>query len=306
MSTVSVRSRTRAELFRALGVQAETPGPEQSRLADLLGLPGPAGADWTEAFVVQLVPHASIYVGADGMLGGEAADRVAGFWRALRLPVPAEPDHLAALLGLYASLVDAEHDEPANPQRTLCRQARAALLHEHLMSWLPAYTRAMADIGPEPYAAWARLLRESLLAEAADLGVPDRLPLHLRTVPPVTADGGLDDLLDGLLTPARSGVVLTRVHLARAARHSGLGLRLGNRRPILRALIEQHPADALTALAGQARQWATRHRADQPAIGPAAEHWARRAAATADQLTAAANQAGASATTPGRQTEEHT
>jgi hypothetical protein len=219
------------------------------------------------------------------MLGGEPADRIAGFWRALRLPVPAEPDHLAALLGLYATLVDAEHDAPAGPRRTLRRRARAALLHEHLTSWLPAYTHAMTDSGPEPYAEWAGLLRDALLAEAVDLGVPERMPVHLRDVPPVDA-GGLDDLLAGLLAPARSGIVLTRTHLAAAARHTGLGLRLGNRTTILRALIGQDPAAAFGALSEQARHWQARHRADQPVIGPAAQHWADRAAATADLLTA--------------------
>lgn len=281
------RARDRAELLRALGVQAEPPGPAQDRLAGLLDLPPPTGADWTEAFMVQLVPYASVYLGAEGMLGGEAADRVAGFWRALRLPVPAEPDHLATLLGLYASLVEAERDEPAAPRAALLQQARAALLHEHLTSWLPAYAHAMADSGPPPYAAWARLLRETLLAEAADLGMPQRLPAHLRDVPPFAPDGGLADLLDGLLAPARSGIVLSRAHLAATARHTGLGLRLGGRRAVLRALIEQDPAVALAALGGQARGWLDRHRADQPVLGPAAGHWAARASATVDLLATA-------------------
>jgi TorA maturation chaperone TorD len=284
---VSARAPGRAELIRALGALAEPPGAAQARLAGLLDLPGPTGADWTEAFVVQLVPHAAIYLGAEGMLGGEAADRVAGFWRALRVPVPAEPDHLASLLGLYASLVDAEHDEPAGPRRTLRRQARAALLNEHLLSWLPAYAHAMADAGPAPYAAWALLLRQTLLAEATDLGAPQRLPAHLREVPPVPTDNRLDDLLAGLLAPARSGVVLTRAHLAATARRAGLGLRMGGRRAILRALIEQDPATALAALAERARRWAAVHRADRPTVGPAAGHWADRALATADLLTAA-------------------
>ncbi|HET8659505.1 MAG TPA: molecular chaperone TorD family protein [Micromonosporaceae bacterium] len=285
------RARDRAELLRALGVQAEPPGPAQDRLADLLGLPRPTGADWTEAFMVQLVPYASVYLGAEGMLGGEAADRVAGFWRALRLPVPAEPDHVATLLGLYASLIEAEPDAPAGPQAALLRQARTALLHEHLTSWLPAYAHAMADSGPPPYAAWAHLLRETLLAEAAHLGVPQRLPAHLRAVPPVAADGGRADLLDGLLAPARSGIVLSRAHLAAAARHTGLGLRLGGRRAVLRALVEQDPAAALQALADQARGWLDRHRADEPVVGPAAGHWAARASATADLLATAGHTA---------------
>jgi hypothetical protein len=283
-------TRNRAELFRALGVLAEPPGPAHARLADLLGLPAPDPAQWAEAFVVQLVPHASIYLGPEGMLGGEAADRVAGFWRALRLPVPANPDHLTALLGLYASLQEAECDEPDGPRRVLRRQARTALLHEHLLSWLPAYTHAMTGSGPPAYAAWAGLLAEALRAEAGELGAPDRLPAHLRGVPPLPAGSRLDDLLTGLLTPARCGLVLTRAQLAATARGGGLGLRLGERRRVLRSLVEQDPAGTMAALAELAGQWAVRHERDAVAAGPVAGYWADRARATARLLRAGAAQ----------------
>ena len=278
---------TRADLFRSLGVLAEAPGPAHARLAGVLGLPVPDPAEWTEAFVVQLVPHASIYLGPEGMLGGETADRIAGFWRALRLPVPAEADHLTSLLGLYATLLEAERDEPAGPRRVLRQQARVALLHEHLLSWLLPYGHAMAEVGPPSYAGWAGLLRDTLLAEAGDAGAPDRLPAHLRAVPPLAGDPEhRDAILSGLLVPARSGLVLTRGHLAMAARDGGLGLRLGDRRRMLRALVEQDPASSLAAIADQAERWAARHRDDEMAAGPAARHWAGRASATARLLHA--------------------
>ncbi len=279
------RAGTRADLLRTLGVFAEPPGPESRRLADPLGVPTPTGAEWTEAFTVQLVPHAAIYLGPEGMLGGEAAQRVAGFWRALHVPVPADPDHLTTLLGLYASLIDAQASEPAAARRVLLGHARTALLHEHLLSWLLAYTHAMGDVAPPPYAAWTRLLREAIRGEAAELGPPQRLPAHLHAAPPpATADDSLDSILEHLLCPARSGLILSRGHLAALAHHAELGLRLGDRRRVLRALIEQDPAAALRMLADQARGWATRHRADTPLAGPIATHWADRATATAALL----------------------
>jgi hypothetical protein len=279
---------TRAELLRALGVLAEPPGPHHARLAGLLGLPAPGRTDWTEAFVVQLVPHASIYLGPEGMLGGEAADRIAGFWRALHLPIPSDPDHLTALLGLYATLIEACDGEPDQARRALLGQARAALLHEHLLSWLPAYAQAMTQVGPPAYAVWAALLHDVLRGEAAEVGVPQRLPAHLRAAPPpaADADGGLDGMLAALLAPARTGLILARGHLAALARDAGLGLRLGDRRRMLRALIEQDPPATLAALAELADEWAHRHRADQPVTGPIAQHWADRARATARTLRA--------------------
>jgi hypothetical protein len=284
-------SSGRAEAFRALGVLAEPPGPHHARLAGLLGLEPPSRSDWTEAFVVHLVPHASIYLSADGMLGGEAADRVAGFWRALKLPVPSDPDHLTALLGVYATLLEAEAGDVPGPSRALLRQAATALLHEHLLSWLLAYTSAMIDIGPASYATWAALLRDALIAEAAarpDLAAPGQLPLHLRDVPALPPGASsVDDVMAVLLAPARSGIVLARGHLGRAAHHGSLGLRLGDRRRMLRSLLEQEPRATLRWLVAHARQWELRHRADGHDVGAAAAFWADRAASTAAWLRSA-------------------
>ena len=284
-------TRTRAELFRALGVLAEPPGAEHARLAALVGLPVPSRSDWTEAFLVQLPPHASIYVGSEGMLGGEAADRVAGFWRALRLRVPADSDHVTALLGLYATLLEAEADESAPARRLLWREARTALLHEHLLSWLLLYTAAMGDVGPASYRRWAGLLHEALVAEAADVAAPSRLPMHLRDVLALSWTGErLDTLLDELLAPVRAGFVLTRAHLAVAARRTSLGLRVGDRRRMLRGLLEQNPPATLGWLAEHATAWSARHAADECLAGPVAAYWAERAAATGAALAAATSE----------------
>jgi hypothetical protein len=281
----------RADLFRALGVLAEPPGAEHARLATLVGVPIPGRSDWTAAFMVQLPPHASIYLGSEGMLGGEAADRVAGFWRALRLRVPADSDHVTALLGLYATLLEAEADESARARRLLWREARTALLHEHLLSWLPVYTAAMDDVGPAPYRRWASLLREALAAETIDVGAPSRLPMHLRDVPELSWTGeGLDTLLDELLAPVRAGFVVARAHLAAAARHTSLGMRVGDRRRMLRALLEQDPPATLDWLTEHANTWSARHAADEHLAGPVAAYWAERAAARAAALAAATSE----------------
>ncbi|HSD76728.1 MAG TPA: molecular chaperone TorD family protein, partial [Solirubrobacteraceae bacterium] len=97
------------ELLRALGALCEPPAPGHARLAAELGLPAaPDAAAFTGVLVLQLPPYASPYAGAEGLLGGGARERIAGFWRAVGLVPPAEPDHLAALLGLYAALADDE------------------------------------------------------------------------------------------------------------------------------------------------------------------------------------------------------
>lgn len=277
------------DLFRALGALCETPDPAHARLAEALGLPGrPEPGDHTELFVLQLVPYASVYLSLDGMLGGETADRVAGFWRALHLTPPPEPDHLAALLGLYATIAEHEHADPEPARARLWHEARRALLWEHLLTWLPPYTAAAARVARPFHAGWARLLGAALHAEARALPAPRTPALHLRDLPdPPDPSGALDPLVRALLAPARSGLLLTRADLARGARQAGLAPRVGDRAFVLRSMVGQDPAAALEWLVAEADGWAERHRAAEPVLGTVARAWRTRAEATHAALTRA-------------------
>ena len=107
------------------------------------------------------------------MLGGETADRVAGFWRALGGEPPAEPDHLAALLGLYVGLVELGVRGRRRPPRRLLQRARAALLWEHLLSWVPMFLRAVAGAGSPFSRNGRRCWERALIAEAVAIAHPD-------------------------------------------------------------------------------------------------------------------------------------
>lgn len=271
-----------AELFRALGALCERPDPAHARLAAALGLPGTAArSEYTDLFVLQLVPYASVYTSTDGMLGGEPADRVAGFWRALHLTPPAEPDHLAALLGLYAALIDQEHGAAEAARAALWRHARQVLLWEHLLTWVPAYLAAVGPTGAPFYAAWARLLAGALEAEAREhpaAGAPgagDARPPGDRERTPDTGD-----LTGMLLAPARSGMIITRADLVAGARAAGTGVRMGERAFALRSMLQQDPVATLDWLAGQANRWHTRHESAEPVLGEVARRWRDRAGAT--------------------------
>jgi TorA maturation chaperone TorD len=275
------------ELFRALGALSETPHPELQEVADLLELgPLPTRAAHGDLFLFQLYPYASVYLGAEGMMGGEAGDRIAGFWRALGQTPPPEPDHLALMLGLHARLGDLVSEAADGPARDRWRHARGAFLWEHLLSWLPVFLGKLAQLEgvADPfYLRWAALLRDALREEAEALGQPARLPLHLREAPDL-ADPRRDGpraFLASLLSPVRSGVVLVRADLARAARDLGLGLRPGERRVVLEALLDQDAAAALAWLSMEATAWAGRHRPEAHFAAELAAFWQRRAEATA-------------------------
>jgi TorA maturation chaperone TorD len=287
----SLADAGRWELLRALGAVADSPAAARA-VAAALGLDPMTDADHTQAFVLNTPPYAAVYLGPDGALGGEGADRVAGFWRALDLTPPAEPDHLTALLGLHAQLGEAAAD--ASPRTAaVLTQAQAALLHEHLSPWLPSYLDAVTDLALPSLTEWAGLTRRALAAESAAHPAPAQLPLALRAAPPLLAsDGNLRDLVDALTTPVRSGMVLTRCRLAAGAGQAAVGHRIGERRYTLRAMLEQDPAATLTWLATETTRWQTRHAA-RP--GPISAWWADRAAATARLLTEAATAAALSA-----------
>lgn len=266
------------ELLRALATLAEPPAAANERVWTQLAIEPPHPSAFTDLFVLQLPPYASIYLGPEGMVGGEARDRIAGFWEALDVAPPVEPDHLSALLGMYASLA-----ERNVPQAT---HARAALLHEHLLSWLPLYLAKFEEIAGPSYRAWAALVRDALAEEAATLPQPQRLPLHLREAAPLpdprAAAGGSETFIAGLLAPVRSGILLVRYDLARGSRVLDLGLRAGERRFALGAFFNQDPTATLGWLADEARAWMQRHRVDPSLPAEPRAFWVERARSTGE------------------------
>jgi TorA maturation chaperone TorD len=274
----------RADLFRALGSLAEPPQPGHRAMAAALGLDGaPAPGDYADVFLLGAYPYASVYLGAEGSLGGEARDRVAGFWRALGLTPPPEPDHLAALLGLYAAIVEDEDralDAGDFAAAALRRESRRALLWEHLLSWLVPYLAKVEQLAPPYYAGWARLLGDALADEAPAVGRQDLLPIHLRAAPGLPeADAPGGEWIRAFLAPVRSGVIVTRWDLRRAAAALVLWARVGERAFVLRSMLEQHAADTVGWLADEAGRVAAAHARSEPTLGAVAVFWRQRAEA---------------------------
>lgn len=273
------------DLLEALATFAEEPGPAHGRLAELLALPGPPdAAAFTDLFVFTLYPYASVYLGGEGQLGGAARDRVAGFFRALGVAPPSEPDHLTVLLAGYAQLRARADDEPP------AARAAAALLHEHLLPWLPLYLARVAALAPAPYPQWAQLLGGALMAAAHEIPEPAQRCLHLREAP-VLADPRTDGhpaFMAGLLAPVCSGMVLTGADLRRAADDLQVGLRAGERRFVLDAMFAQRPGALLRWLAGHTRTTTTAWRPWNTVVGDTARWWATTADATRRSLLALA------------------
>jgi TorA maturation chaperone TorD len=282
------------ELFRTLGALLEAPTARLEPLAQLLGLqPLPSVDQHARLFLFQLYPYASVYLGNEGMLGGEAQDRISGFWRALALEPPKEPDHLIVMLACYAELCEREEELGSGLAQDRLRLARGVWLWEHLLSWLPLYLERLNELAPPFYRQWGDLLHSALVEEARKLPPPDELPLHLRASEelPDPREEGAEVFLGALLSPVRSGLLLTGSDLARAARDLGLGLRKGERRFVLRSLLAQEPAKVLGWLAREAERWEVRHGERLAVFGKLNAFWARRSARTAGLVQDLANSA---------------
>jgi len=285
--TAAPSAAVRWELLRALGAVADSPAAGRS-VGPALGLGPVSDAEHTDAFVLNCPPYAAIYLGPEGAIGGEGADRVAGFWRAIGITPPAEPDHLAALLGLYARLGEAEAEAAAGARRpataAALAQSRAVLFWEHLWPWLPGYLDAVTDLAVPGLTSWADLARRVLAAEASGVPPCPRQPLALREAPSgAEPPAGPHDVIELVTTPVRSGLILTRRRLAAGAGRAGVGFRIGERRFALRAMLEQDPRATLAWLAGEADRWQQRHRDREPG-DEITRWWAGRAARTGSVL----------------------
>jgi len=277
-------------------VLAEPPTEAHEAVARALGLSRvPSAADYSDVFLFQLYPYASVHLGPEGMMGGEARARVAGFWRALGLEAPEEPDHLSALLGLYATL--AENPSPTEDAVALLRRSgRGALLHEHLAPWLFQFAERVAELSRGFYGAWARLLDDVFRTEVedgAEAGFdPTMLPVHLREAPtlPDPREEGATAFLSGLLAPVRSGLLLARADLARISSELDLGLRAGERRYAMESLLSQDAPGVLVALARESRRQGALHAARVGWLGATARFHADRADRTAELLDDLARQ----------------
>ncbi len=191
------------------------------------------------------------------------------------------------MLALYARLCELEEGEGGEALRAGWRGARRAFLWEHLLSWLPVYLMKLAEIAPPFYRGWGEVLMKTILAEIEAVGRQELLPLHLRAagglVDPRGGDGE-GEFWQSLLAPVRSGMILTRADLRRAGRALGCGVRMGERKFVLKALVAQDAKGTFDWLMEEAALWEKRHRSSSAALGAVADAWAAKAEASARLL----------------------
>jgi TorA maturation chaperone TorD len=212
----------------------------RAEIADALGLPGVARSDLYRLFIKDLPPFASIYLSADGNIGGDSQAVISGIYRALGVPVPNDPDHLSSLFALLSQILVAEAKSIENgsePELSSVVRTRQVLVNDHLLTWLPAYLISAIRVAPQPLSNWVSLCWDALrlLSPPAEAPGPKDREVCLDQV------DNLAKLIDFLTTPSKSGIILTLSDIETISTEIGLAVRAGTKRMVLKDVFLTEP-----------------------------------------------------------------
>ena len=231
----------------------------------------------TEVFVLDLKPFASIYLSKIATLGGEVQDVIAGYYRAVGMSVPKDPDSMYQMLSHYEGLLHClVQDEQADLyERTA--HLRRAFLHEQILPWIPFYLTALGD-SYEFLALFSESLMEFFRFEVEDLNVEvgTLMPLVLAEREFLKATGGPDEMLldvKALVSPFPSGLILTQKDLFRCARESDAVTRVGTKSFMLETLLGQKPKEVLEWLLNEVKRQRRNWNSLEEEFAKVAESW---------------------------------
>jgi len=232
-----------AEIAATLAEVAEASSLGEE-LSASLGVQGVSASDLYQLFVKELPPFASIYLSSDGNIGGRSRSVIAGFYSALGIPTPSDPDHLAPLLRLLSEILNKEAElagAGSNPEDgsrlASVSRARSVLVNDHLATWLPAYLLRAEEVAPRPLLGWVSCALDLFSVLVGEC--------HYVAPGPQANDDGLvvpgssAELISWITTPGRSGIMLTHWDIANLAQQLGLALRVGRKRFVLEELWTQ-------------------------------------------------------------------
>ena len=266
-------------LFPSLGELIEAPGIEQARIAQMMGLPGDVSREaFTNLFVVQLFPYASIYLSPSGLAGGEVRERIAEYWNILGWPVPAEPDHVASLLKSYGTLHAGYRGEYISNE--VAMQCRPAFFWDAIASWMPLYLLRVRELGSELYKTWSTVALDVIEAEASVLGAPEVMPIYMQAAPLMPSVSKPAEFIDALFAPVMSGVIITRYDLGRCAAIHALPLRMADRRHTLKLLMAEKPREICVWMRAEVVRQMENVEQLPDVLAPVRDYWLERARTT--------------------------
>lgn len=226
-------------------------------------------------FGMNVPPYASIFLSDDRLLGGATSETAQTFYASVGYAAvagadPGEtPDHIGVELGLLAYLSGAEAGALADSvahEAARMRHWQRRFMDEHLLWWLPGLALAIQNQDDPFYAALASLALDLVRDHRRGLG-DDLLagsvtnPLSEPRADLLQDDKtSLKDIANLLLTPAQSGLYLSRDDITGLARSlqmpCGFGDRLLTLTNLFRAAADHDRLpDVCAALQAIAKGW---------------------------------------------------
>jgi len=255
-----------------------------------------AAADHQHIFGFNVFAYESVFLDPTGQLGGAVENstirdyRLSGF--EIDIAAPAT-DHIGHQLEYLAFLGKREAGAQEENQQThveLMRQYQRAFLDTHILRWLPPLVLATRNQNHPFYSSLADMTAETIINHRASQDEPAAAAFNLPQPPDLLEQEGtgLKEIAAYLLTPAYSGIYLSRDDISRLARDQSVPRGFGERRQMLISLMRSVAAygdtgRTFSSLQQLAENWeeAYREMATRSAPMPTAATWMRRAAETA-------------------------
>ncbi len=196
-------------------------------------------------FDFNVYPYASVFVDPSGMLQAPWSSFVGDVLGALGLGLSSDaglaaPDHVGALLEAMATLSEREEAATEPLEAARARHGQEVLLNEHLLPWMPVFLGALERVDEGFFSAVAILTQELLLEHGEELLADPLPPFHFPEETDETYQEPRQEArreLQRLLTPARSGLFLSRSDLADLGARLELPVRFAERRYMLENLV---------------------------------------------------------------------
>lgn len=215
-------------------------------------------------------PYEAIFLGTDGLLGGEITESVMSFYQQVGFAASdsESADHISAELELMDFLCGAEMDaieDDLAHQIQRMRGLQRRFLDEHLLRWMPGFAFAVQQQGQSIHSEIAaqslNLALEHRHALSDDLMQPPQ-PFVLAEVPDLMSSEktSLRDIASYLLTPAYTGFFLSFDDIRRIGAQFRLPHGFGKRQQILTNLLRTAAdyglfEEVIAALADRAQDW---------------------------------------------------
>lgn len=259
-----------------------------------------AAADHQHLFGFNIFPYECVFLDPSGQLGGDVTTSAIRDYRKIGFDVGSavgSPDHIGHELALLAFLDQAEtraREENHPSQVALMQDYQRSFLDRHILRWLPPLVLAIRDQIQPFYSALATMTLETVVAHRTFLAGAPIASFNLPESKVLLEDEktGLKEIVAYLLTPAFSGIYLSRDDIGRLARGHSIPRGFGERHQMLASLLRSaaNYADLGQVLSSLqelviAREISYQEMATSAKPILAAATWKKRASATAGMIT---------------------